>query len=78
MIFGEEVEFEDENIKADYHQFIMWSLGRVPKTETSELDIIGMCTSNFLADKMRLFEGICKYIFLLNSNNYDYKITPFR
>ena len=55
MIFGEEVEFEDENIEVDYHQYITWLLGRVPQMETSKLDIIGMmCTSNFPADKMQL------------------------
>ena len=54
MIFGEEVEFEDENIKVDLHQYIVMMLGRVSKTETSKLDIIGKCTPDFPADKMLL------------------------
>ena len=54
MIFGEEVEFDQENIKEVYHQLTLKMLSRVAKAETSKLDLIGMCTtkSNFPADKM--------------------------
>ena len=33
MIFGEEVELDDENIKFDYHRYTVGMIGRVLKTE---------------------------------------------
>ena len=55
MIFGEEVEVDAENLTVYYDQYIAAMLGRVSKTETSKLDIIGMCSSNFPTDKTQLW-----------------------
>ena len=42
MIFGEEVEFDQQNLEEVYHKLSVKMLGRVTKAETSKLDINGM------------------------------------
>ena len=61
MIFGEEVELKDENINAEFHQYVNKMLYRDPINETSKLDIIGM-HCNIITPLNLIFQLIKKHL----------------